>query len=72
MSPTSSIQFKSKILNKETNLHKHWLWSHLFLKNPHPKLKVQVNAFLIRIVLIKTTTNISGYKNFCRAKERSI
>jgi len=29
----------SKILNKDPNLHKHWLWSYLFVKQ-HPKLNM--------------------------------
>ena len=31
-SPTGRFKFWSKILNKETNLHKNWLWSYFVVR----------------------------------------
>jgi len=40
-SPTSRFKFCSNILNKETNYHKYWLCSYLFVKNA---IKIKISG----------------------------
>jgi len=56
-------------MNKLTKI----LIEELFVRKNTTKIKIkQVNAIIIRIVWIMTTTNVLGYFNFSRAIENYI